>query len=256
MMFDGRSGLEFMSTMMSGPILLSAPRGDGHSVIIVPGFRQAASQLMPLQCYLDSLGYDTHTFIEGGGAANRETVSQLAERAEDLSNKGASPVSLIGWSLGGLIARAVAVERPRCVRQVITLSSPFAGDPSDNSLVRMHDRMSSVPLVEVSEDIKALARGPLPVPTSAIYSRSDGLLPWKHCINDASAVNAENIEVISSHGGVGMHPVVMLVVANRLRQSPEVWSALPLHSGQPCLSSLLPWFTGAGSAGFFGGESR
>lgn len=245
MMFDGRVAFEFAATMMSGPLLLSAPRGDGHSVLIVPGYKQAPSQLMPLQCYLDSLGYDTQTFIEGGGAANLETLSLLTDRAKALSGDGVAPVSIIGWSLGGLIARAVAVEHPRYVRQVITLSSPFAGDPSDNSMVRMHDRMSDVPLVEVGEDIKALARGPLPVPTSAIYSRSDGLLPWKHCVNDSSAVDAENIEVISSHLGVGMHPVVMLVVANRLRQPPEAWSALPLHSGQPCLSSLLPWFAGS-----------
>src|SRR6266404_6323985 len=126
-MLEGRAGFELLATMLSGPLLMSAPRGDGHTVLLIPGFMQDASSMFALRTYLDLLGYDTHVWDAAGSAVSPDTVSEFAERVEALSGSRASPVSLIGWSFGGLIARAVAVRRPHCIRLVITLSAPFAG---------------------------------------------------------------------------------------------------------------------------------
>jgi len=246
MMLEGRVVFELLATMLSGPVLVSAPRGDGHTVLLVPGFMQEASSVLPLRCYLDILGYDTHVWKQGlSGGIRRDTVSRLAEQVEVLSTARGAPVSVIGWSLGGVVARALAVHRPRCIRQVITLGSPFAGDPANNSLANMYGWINPLLLADIDDDVTAIARRSLPVPTSAIYSRSDGVVPWQHCIDVSCLDTSESIEVVSSHWGLGVHPVVMLVIADRLRQPLGKWKPLPLHLGRPRLSSLLPPFVGA-----------
>jgi pimeloyl-ACP methyl ester carboxylesterase len=244
MVFEGRVVFEFLATVLSGPLLVSAPHGDGHTVILIPGFMQAPSNLLPIQGYLGTLGYDTHVFSPSTNGATSDIQHRLAEEVRVLCKARSAPVSLIGWSLGGLLARAVAAGRPACVRQVITLASPFAGDPADNSFLRMSAWTGVLPRMEVDEQIRSVAREPLSVPSSAIFSRTDGVLPWRHCINVTCGRNAENIEVDSSHTGFAVHPLAMLVIANRLRQPREAWQPLPLQGGKPRLSSLLPSLVG------------
>src|SRR5438552_1990261 len=115
LMFEGRVVFEYLATMACGPFLASAPRGDGHTVLLVPGFMQDELMVLVLQSYLNILGYDTHVWNEGVGAdVNPDMLSRFADRVETLATASGAPASVIGCSLGGLFARAVAVHRPRC----------------------------------------------------------------------------------------------------------------------------------------------
>ena len=130
-------------------------------------------------------------------------------------------VSLIGWSLGGLYAREVAKSLSADVRQVITLGSPFADVSGSTNIGWLFELLSGGPIA-VDEQFSAMLKTPPPVPTTSIYSRSDGVVGWQACVLDAGA-HAENIEVDSSHLGLVWHPDVLRIVADRLAQRRRKW---------------------------------
>jgi pimeloyl-ACP methyl ester carboxylesterase len=139
-------------------------------------------------------------------------------------------VSIIGWSLGGIFARRLARETPDAVRQVITLGSPFRLQNHSHSharflynLYRNHHVLGEEPPLEDG-------LGPLPVPATSIYSRLDGIVSWRSCLDDTTEF-AENIEVYSSHLGFGHHPAALYAVADRLAQPQDGWR--PFCAPQP-----------------------
>jgi hypothetical protein len=240
MMLEGRVVFEFLATVLATPLLTAMPRGDGHCVVLIPGFMQDGSNMLPMQRYLEVLGYETRICNAVAHGVTVESVVRYASEIDSLARTTGAPVSIIGWSLGGLIARALASQRPRSIRQVITLGSPFSGDPADNALARIFGCMSGVLTAPVEEQVASAARQSLTIPSSSIYSRSDGIVPWQNCIDASSGPYSENIEVMSSHAGLGVHPMALLVIANRLQQPTEGWHPLPTNDGKPCLTSLLP----------------
>jgi dienelactone hydrolase len=240
-MLEGRALFEATASSLCWPWLASAPRGDGHPILIVPGFMQGPPGVLPLQHFLSYLGYDAQTWDQGLNPGLREsTLPKLQKQLQALAGQQTNAVTLIGWSLGGVFARVAASLCPTAVRQVITLGAPFAGDPAVSSLAWLYKLANGRAMDEVQPGFALRAREPLPMPTTAIYSRTDGVVPWQHCVDDRSLTHHENIEVVSSHGGYGHHPIVKLVIADRLRQSSGRWRPLPLVNGQPLLSALLP----------------
>jgi pimeloyl-ACP methyl ester carboxylesterase len=130
-------------------------------------------------------------------------------------------VSLVGWSLGGIYARELARRFADDVRQVITLASPFRDVDATNVPRFLRDLARRRPLPDEGDHRRVL-HAPLPVPTTAIYSRSDGIAAWRSCRLDEDA-RSENIEVASSHLGIGHHPVALLTIADRLKQPEGAW---------------------------------
>ena len=128
-------------------------------------------------------------------------------------------VSLIGWSLGGVYARELARAHPSDVRQVITLASPFRNLEATNIPAFLLARRREHP---DEAALRERLQAPLPVPVTAIYSRSDGIPAWQSCAVEPSAYS-ENIEVESSHLGIAHHPVVLLTIADRLAQAEGAW---------------------------------
>ena len=131
-------------------------------------------------------------------------------------------VTLIGWSLGGLYAREIAKVIPTRIRQVITLGSPLANVATSTHVGWLYEMLNGGTTTIDSRLAKTL-RTPPPVPTTSIYSRSDGVVAWKACVAGRGAFT-ENIEVDSSHLGLVWHPDVMSIVANRLAQREGRWS--------------------------------
>jgi pimeloyl-ACP methyl ester carboxylesterase len=203
--------------------MADVPRGDGSDVVVLPGFALGHRSTFLLRSFLSTLGYRVHDWGLGLNLGAR-TVGvggeRLAERIDKLSDGGARTVSLVGHSLGGVLARLYALAEPGRVRQVICLGSPFVGDPrAVNTLVRkIHDRLSTVPAGP-----PPASRPPvLATPFTAIYSRTDGIVAPSDC-TDAPGARAENIRVYSSHLGLIAHPAVFYAVADRLAQRPETW---------------------------------
>lgn len=206
------------------PWLATAPRGDGQSVIVLPGLASGDLSTAPLRGFLRGLGYDVSGWGLGVNVGpTRKVLRGLQPLVDELASTKGRPVVLIGWSLGGVFARIVARAIPSAVSQVITMGSPYhyryrapvRGVDFVNQLLRLH-----APRSEWPEEERGLP--PLPVPATSIYSRLDGIVDWRHCI-DAVDDRHENVQVYSSHLGMGHDPSVMWVVADRLAQPAGTW---------------------------------
>jgi len=219
-----RAPWEFGALLPAWPALQRAAPGDGHPVIVFPGLSASDATTLPLRRYLDSLGYQTQGWSQGFNFGPRAGVLETAKRqlADAFAGSGRK-VSLIGWSLGGVYARELAKEMPEAVRCVITLGTPFAGPPKSTNAWRIYE-LASGRTIEREAESYNLPEAP-PVPTSSLYSRSDGVVAWQGSIQKPTAANpnTENIEVVASHFGIGLNPSAWWAVADRLAQPEGRW---------------------------------
>jgi pimeloyl-ACP methyl ester carboxylesterase len=213
-----RGIFELNASLIMSPFLLRAPRGDGHPVLALPGFLASDLSMAPLRRYLTELGYDAHAWQMGrnfGGLLKMRAA--LRERLAAIHATTGRKVSLIGWSLGGVYARDLALHAPELVRYVMTLGSPFANDVRATNATKLYEALSGETVGDEPEFLEAIA-GDLPMPATSIYSRADGVVNWRTCLLRPSAT-AENIEVyLASHVGLGVNPAVLWAVADRLSQ--------------------------------------
>jgi pimeloyl-ACP methyl ester carboxylesterase len=220
LMLEGRAVLELAALLPAYPFLKRAPRGDGHPVLVLPGFMASDFSTRALRAFLRDRGYAAHGWKLGRNVGpNDAVVTGLVTRLQELRGRYDRRVSLIGWSLGGIYARELARRFADDVRSVITLASPFRSVDATNVpqvLRRGRDPRAQRPELQVP------LHQPIPVPSTAIYSRSDGIAAWRSC-RETPGPLAENIEVESSHLGIGHHPVVLLTIADRLAQAEGSW---------------------------------
>ena len=222
-----RAAVELGTLPLAAPILQLAPRGDGHPVLVMPGFTASDVSTGILRRYLGSLGYDTYAWELGrnlGPRAIGREGEKLVERLRTIHKQTGKKVSLVGWSLGGVMARQLSRRAPDAVRQVISLGSPFTGDPRATTVWRLYEYLSGQKLTDADaqRQLKESRKAP-PVPSTAIYSKSDGVVAWQNCIEPASATT-DNIEVYGSHCGLGVNPAVLYAVADRLAQREDEWA--------------------------------
>lgn len=198
-----RASVELGGLLAAAPILLAAPRGDGHPVLVLSGLSGGVGWTALMRLYLQSLGHSVHgpRFAATKGSSNR-VRRLLSERVDELADRHGAPVSLVGWSVGGCFARQVAAAGPAKVRQVVTLGTPLDGMWYPEGQRR--------------------AAGALRVPVTSIVSRTDGIFEWRRCVQPSSA-RAENVEVPSSHLGMASNPFSYHVIADRLGQPEGSW---------------------------------
>jgi pimeloyl-ACP methyl ester carboxylesterase len=215
---EARGILEFNASLLLSPLLMRAPRGDGHPVLALPGFLASDMSMAPMRRYLKELGYDTYAWKMGrnlGGVSSMRGA--LRDRLAEIHSATGRKVSIVGWSLGGVYARDLALRAPEMVRYVVTLGSPFANDVRATNATRLYEALSGEAVDDDPELRKTIA-GDLPVPTSSIYSRADGIVNWRTCLLRPSDT-AENIEVhLASHIGLGVNAAALWAVADRLAQ--------------------------------------
>jgi pimeloyl-ACP methyl ester carboxylesterase len=221
-----RAALELGALPLSMPWLATAPAGDGHPVMVLPGFVTSDASTLTLRNYFTWLGYDTHAWGLGrnlGPRAIGHAGEKLLKRFDAIFEETNEKVSLVGWSLGGVMARQLARRRPDQVRQVITLGSPITGSPKETSVWRLYEMMSGQKIE--SPEIEAQVREsmqPIPVRSTAIYSKGDGVVAWQNCL-EPKAENTENIEVYGSHCGLAFNPAVLYAAADRLSLIDAEW---------------------------------
>jgi hypothetical protein len=203
---EGRALGELGALAAVYPLLSLTPRGDAHPVLVLPGLGGGDLSTLALRIFLRRRGYESHGWKQG---INLGPIKGMAERLRDhfvaIHERHGRKVSVIGWSLGGIYARELAKVYPDAVRQVITLCSPFV-HPGVSHAAGARYRIHEAP----------------PVPTTAIYSRTDGIVAWQGCVEKAGP-RAENIEIDASHCGIGHHPLALYAIADRLAQPEREW---------------------------------
>jgi pimeloyl-ACP methyl ester carboxylesterase len=210
-------GLADLATLpLAAPWLWFAPRGDGHGVLVLPGLLASDSSTALLRRFLGHLGYRVRGWSLGRNLGpTDEVLDELPTMLSALVRQTGRPVSVVGWSLGGIYAREIARQHPRQVRQVITLGSPFALTDSRQSHAdrsyRRHANLHANGRVPTPENLSR----PIPVPSTAVYSRRDGIVAWQACIAPENDLH-QNVEVRCAHLGFGVDPATLWLVADRL----------------------------------------
>lgn len=211
------AALDAMRLVGAFPRLTTAPRGDGHLVVDIPGWKAPEVSGLPLRTYLRRLGYDARGWGFGTNTGStRRDIERLSARVLELVEETGTAASLVGWSLGGVIAREVARRHPDAVRRVITYGTPVGG-PMYTSVARAYGRGADSDGHRESRRLDA--SNPIRVPLTVLFSRRDGIVSWQACIDHASP-SAEHVEIASTHLGMGFDPDVWAVVADRLRRRP------------------------------------
>ena len=206
---------------------MDLPPGDGHPVLTLPGFLASDRSTRVIRRYVYEWGYDAYRWRLGrnlGPSHLRSMDALLDARLHKIYKESGRRVSVIGWSLGGLYARELARRNPGIVRNVVTLGSPH-GDPKATNAWRLYEAISGINIDDdiIQERLDKI-RDPInDVPVTAIFSKSDAIvsadiaqLPKGH--------NSENIGVNTSHIGMGYNPVVLYLIADRLRQAADDWT--------------------------------
>ena len=186
------------------PLLTRAPHGEPHPVLVLPGLMASDVSTRALRAWLRRLGYPVVGWALGRNRGpTEEVVSELPLLVDRLAREHGTSVSIVGWSLGGIYARRLARRAPRQVRQVVSLGAPVHANG------RIH--ASRTPLAR-----------PLPVPSTSVYSKWDGVVDWRACRQEPGP-RSENVAVRSSHLGMGHDPAVLWIVADRLAQPRHEW---------------------------------
>ena len=224
MALELRAPWELWSVLPAWPLLAKAPAGDGHPVIVFPGLSASDGSTVPMRSYLQNLGYDVSGWNQGFNFGPRAGILEAAKRqVEETFTQTGEKVCLVGWSLGGIYARELAKLLPDCVRSVITMGTPFSGSHKSTNAWRLYELTSGRDITqELSKfDLKAAP----PVPTTSIYSRTDGVVAWQTSIQAPSGSNplTENVEVFASHLGLGLNPSAWWALADRLAQPEGKW---------------------------------
>lgn len=222
------------------PLLGTSPRGDGHPVLVIPGLAAGDGSTLALRTYLRYLGYDVYGWELGRnfgprviGAAGEKIEARLAQIYEETGR----PISVVGWSLGGLMARILARRQPSSIRQIITLGSGFAGPAHATHAWRLYELVAGqgVDHPESTGYVRESSL-PSPVPSTAIYSCGDGIVSWENC-REQETERAESIRVRGSHCGLGFNASVFYAIADRLAQPEGTWR--PFERPETC-SAIYP----------------
>ncbi|NDZ13568.1 alpha/beta hydrolase [Variovorax sp. WS11] len=221
MLAECRALWEASATLALWPLLQCAPRGDGHAVMVLPGLGASDGSTELLRSFLETRGYAVHGWGHGTNCGPLPGVEKglldLLHRLHQSSGK----VSLVGWSLGGVFARMLAAKSPETVRNVVTLGSPLHGSPKATRAAKVYELLSGRPADDPRR--QRWARPTPMVPTTSMFSRSDGIVSWRSSLDEETPFS-ENIEVEASHFGLGVHPAVFYAVADRLSQPDGGWA--------------------------------
>jgi len=212
---EARGLVELPRLLMRSPWLVREPRGDGRPVLVLPGYGAGDASTFVLRSYLRFLGYDARGWILGRNSGDVPLLlPRVVDAVDTLARETRRRVTLVGWSLGGYLAREAARERPEHVPLVVTMGSPVVGGPK-YTLVADAYRRAGVDLDALEVQIAARDVVPLRARIVAIFSRTDGVVAWRACI-DRAGETVEHVEVTTTHLGLGFSPEVYAIIARRM----------------------------------------
>lgn len=230
---EARALFELGAFYLSRPFLSQLPRGDGHTVKVLPGFMATNNSTAPMRRLLRDLGYDAHGWDSGRNVrVDNALIERLENQLARLNDESGRKVSLVGWSLGGVLARELAKLHPDRVRLVISLGSPISDDRGHTNARRLFELLNGKePEPMRGGRFQGLDEAP-PVPTTSILTKTDGIVHWRGSVQKPTRTPSENIEVYASHCGLGVNPSVMIAIADRLAQPEDDWTPFEVPLAQ------------------------
>ncbi|MEO1065101.1 MAG: hypothetical protein AAFZ07_27105 [Actinomycetota bacterium] len=204
-----RTGWDMMRLAARTPKLLRAPRGDGRAVVVVPGLRATDASLLPLRSFLTQRGHDARPWGLGTNSGDLDALLEATQASVlRVAEETGRSVNLVGWSLGGVYARETARDQPDAVHRVATIGTPLLGP----RYTLGGTFFPEAELRRIEAMIDERGQRPIGVPLTAMYSRNDGIVDWRTC-PDRHTPGAVNVEVPSSHVGMGLDPTVWMHLA-------------------------------------------
>lgn len=197
--------------------LLKTPKsniGNGQALIVVPGLLSSNFATTILRKYLNKIGFIAFGWQNGINLGRLESLESIQKQVENTVSQSNQKVILIGWSMGGIFAREVAKVQPNLIKKVITIGSPFADITAPNHAKWAYDLFNDEHTID--QNIVNQIYLPADVPTIALYSKTDGMVPWEACMEIKESETHKNIEISSSHFGMGANPNVLKIVATNL----------------------------------------
>lgn len=218
-LLEGRAAAEAGQLMLQLPVLrLLARRGRGEPVLVLPGFMADDTSTVMLRRFLNDIGYRARGW---GLGVNRhrmlDFLAPVSELVADIARDNDHPALLVGWSRGGIIAREVARDRPEIVSKVITIGTPVKGGVSVSSIGNWVRRETGLTPQEMSRLLRERQKRRIRVPVRAIYSKLDGVVAWRACIDDMNP-DVEHFEISGSHTGMGFSAEVFRLLPNLLKE--------------------------------------
>ena len=224
LMAEGRAVYDAAAMIPMLALKRFLPQGDNHPVLVFPGFLASSRSTRPLRQYLADLGYRAHRWKLGYNMGYSYKLHYgMRDRVTELVERYGEKISLVGWSLGGVYARELAREMPDIVRQVVSMGSPFRGHPSSSNVHKIFNMFTEVPYDEMPVSFLQHMAHPPPVPTTALYTRGDGVVAWQSTVEISDRRDVENIHVGGAHMGLGFNPRVLFVLADRLALPEGQW---------------------------------
>ncbi len=196
--------------------LRTAPDGDGRPIMLLPGYGSSPRAMYPLARFLRSKNY--HVAHWGLGTNRGEIYDYVELIGERLKAEAAEPVTLIGWSLGGVVAREVARIYEPHVREIITMATPVIGGPKYTVVGNRFAKQQDIDLDVYEEYVHAINSIGLKQPITAFYTKRDGIVGWQAAV-DTYNPQTRNIEVDTTHLGIGVHAKVWIEIAETLAES-------------------------------------
>lgn len=194
---------------------IALPRADGEPVMVFPGFGSTDVSTIALRSTLQRCGFRVEGWKLGLNRGNVEAMlPRVRQRVEEFVARTGSPARLVGWSLGGVLARETARDAPELVDRVVTLGSPVIGGPKFTNVAAFY-RALGVDVDAIARQVEERNQQPIEVPVVAIYSRTDGIVDWRASV-DRTSLDVEHLEVQTSHLLLGVDPTVQALVAHKL----------------------------------------
>jgi hypothetical protein len=232
---EGRALPELAATMLFGSRIATRCAGDGHPVLVIPGFGGTDFSTTPLRNFLNEAGFSAHPWDLGRNLGGRKGLKkELIGRIQTLSNQYGTTVSLVGWSMGGIFSRRLAVYSPEGIRQVITLGSPFFATAEETHVGWLAKKS---PMKGRAQE--GAEHSPK-VPVTSLFTTSDGIVPWESCLQETSPLT-ENIRVLGSHCGLAHNPTVLYLIAQRLNQPEGQWTPFEATGSEKLLFKSCPY---------------
>ncbi len=212
-----RAPLEWLFSYTNRKKLANVPHGDGRVVVLVPGYGADEWSMRPLKKFLHSINYQVFDWGHGRnkGHVTQDTELLVQTVTRLVENHGDVAVTLIGWSLGGVLSREVARLHPELVREIITMGTPLIGGPKYTVVANKYAKSMGIDLDAYEAEIHDINAQGITQPLTVIYSKSDGVVGWRASV-DGYNEQARNIEVNCSHLGMGVDAQVWRVIAGTL----------------------------------------